>query len=118
MLGHAAHHDLIGPARHAHRRFARQAFPQRRLGIDLRARLTTDAEGNVARVEAAAGRFDTEAELLELTQDVRVIATGYSVDLQSARIDFQTGNVASPDPVRVEFEAGTIEADGMNSHCS
>ncbi len=83
--------------------------------LELRARLTLDAGGDVARVEAATGRFDTQAELLELTRDVRVISTsGYTIDLRSARIDFKTGNVSSPDPVRVEFDAGTIEADGMN----
>lgn len=82
--------------------------------VDLRARLTVDAEGAVARVEAAAGRFDTQSEFLELTRDVRVITAGYSVDLHSARIDFQTGSVVSPDPVRVDFQSGSIEADGMN----
>ncbi|HSP25219.1 MAG TPA: LPS export ABC transporter periplasmic protein LptC [Saliniramus sp.] len=83
--------------------------------LELRARLTLDAGGDVARVEAATGRFDTQAELLELTRDVRVISTsGYTIDLRSASIDFKTGNVTSPDPVRVEFESGTIEADGMN----
>lgn len=81
--------------------------------LDLRARLTTDAEGNVARVEAATGRFDTQSELLELTRDVRVVSTGYQVDLHSASIDFKTGNVVSPEPVRVEFDSGTIEADGL-----
>lgn len=82
--------------------------------LDLRARLTTDTDGNVARVEAATGRFDTESELLELTRDVRVVSSQYTVDLQSASVDFKTGNVVSPDPVRVEFESGTIEADGIN----
>jgi len=82
---------------------------------ELRARLTLDAGGNVARVEAATGRFDTQAEFLELTRDVRVVSTsGYTVDLRSASIDFKTGNVTSPDPVRVEFDSGTIEADGIN----
>ena len=82
--------------------------------LDLRARLTIDAEGSVARVEAATGRFDTESELLELTKDVRVVSSEYTVDLQSASVDFKTGNVVSPDSVRVEFQSGTIEADGMN----
>lgn len=82
--------------------------------VDLRANLTIDAAGAVARVEAATGRFDTQTELLELTKDVRVVSTGYKVDLHSARVDFQTGSVVSPEPVRVEFESGTIEADGMN----
>lgn len=83
--------------------------------VELRARLTLDAGGSVARVEAATGRFDTQAELLELTRDVRVVSTsGYTIDLRSANIDFKTGNVTSPDPVRVEFDAGTIEADGIN----
>jgi lipopolysaccharide export system protein LptC len=83
--------------------------------VELRARLTLDEGGGVARVEAATGRFDTRAELLELTRDVRVVSTtGYTVDLRSASIDFKTGNVVSAEPVRVEFDAGTVEADSMN----
>jgi len=83
--------------------------------VELRARLTLDAGGSVARVEAATGRFDTQSELLELTRDVRVVSTsGYTVDLRTAKIDFKTGNVVSPDHVRVEFDAGTVEADSMN----
>lgn len=83
--------------------------------VELRARLTLDADGSVARVEAATGRFDTKSELLELNRNVRVVSTtGYTVDLRSAKIDFKTGNVVSPEPVRVEFDSGTVEADSMN----
>jgi lipopolysaccharide export system protein LptC len=82
--------------------------------VELRARLTVDTSGNVATVEAATGRFDTQGEQLDLTRDVRVISsTGYSLDLHSASIDFKTGTVVSPDPVRLEFDTGTIEADAM-----
>jgi lipopolysaccharide export system protein LptC len=81
---------------------------------ELRARLTVDMQGNVATVEAATGRFDTQTELLELTRDVRVVSsTGYSLDLHSASIDFKAGSVVSPDPVRLELETGTIEAERM-----
>jgi lipopolysaccharide export system protein LptC len=83
--------------------------------LELRARLTLDEGGGVARVEAATGRFDTQAELLDLTRDVRVVSTtGYTVDLRSAQIEFKTGNVVSREPVRVEFDAGTVEAESMN----
>jgi lipopolysaccharide export system protein LptC len=82
--------------------------------VELRARLTLDAGGGVARVEAATGRFDTKTEVLELNRNVRVVSTtGYTVDLRSATIDFKSGNVVSPEPVRVEFAAGTVEADSM-----
>ncbi len=83
--------------------------------VDMRARLAVDGEGGVARVEAATGRFDTQAERLELSRDVRVVSSnGYTLVLESAIVDFATGNVVSNEPVRLEFQSGTIEADRMD----
>ncbi|GGK26712.1 LPS export ABC transporter periplasmic protein LptC [Salinarimonas ramus] len=83
--------------------------------VDLRARITIDDAGNIVRVEAAQGRFDTEAELLDLERDVRITSTlGYTADLRSARIDFGAGTVVSNEPVRVGVGSGTVEANALS----
>ena len=80
----------------------------------MRARVTLDDVGNTARVEAAEGRFDTEAEQLVLRRDVRVVSSdGYTIDLRSAEIDFQSGEVTSTESVQVHFRDGTIAARGL-----
>lgn len=81
---------------------------------ELRARITLDDAGNTARVEAAEGRFDTQAEELILSRDVRVVSSdGYTIDLRSAEIDFRSGEVTSSEPVQVHFRDGTIAARGL-----
>lgn len=81
---------------------------------DLRARITMDQAGNVVRVEAETGRFDTATELLWLERDVRVTSSvGYDADLRSALVDFQAGSVVSEEPVRVGIGSGVVEADTM-----
>lgn len=82
--------------------------------VDLRARIAVDEDGNIVRVEAATGRFDTEAELLVLERDVRVTSTlGYTADLQRATIDLAAGTVVSEEPVRVGTDFGVVEAAGL-----
>lgn len=82
---------------------------------ELRARVTLDANGAVANLEAATGVFDTAKEQLELNQDVRVRTnTGYDATLRSASIDFKAGTVRSREPVRVGLGTGVIEADTLD----
>ncbi|MGY6570395.1 MAG: LPS export ABC transporter periplasmic protein LptC [Salinarimonas sp.] len=82
---------------------------------ELRARITLDDAGNTARVEAAEGRFDTQAEQLFLRREVRVVSSdGYTIDLRSAEIDFKSGEVTSAEPVKVHFRDGTITARGLH----
>jgi lipopolysaccharide export system protein LptC len=81
---------------------------------ELRARITVDEAGTTARVEAAEGRFDTQAEHLVLSRDVRVVSSdGYTLDLRSAEIDFKSGEVTSSEPVQLHFREGTIAARSM-----
>ncbi|MGJ3263760.1 MAG: hypothetical protein ACFE0R_11050 [Salinarimonas sp.] len=83
--------------------------------VDLRARISIDDAGNIVRVEAATGRFDTQAELLTLERDVRVSSTiGYTADLRSATVDFAAGTVVSDEPVRVGVGSGVIEAQTLS----
>jgi len=82
--------------------------------VDLRARIAVDEDGNLVRVEAATGRFDTQAEMLVLERDVRVTSTlGYTADLESATIDLAAGSVVSDRPVRVGTGFGVVEAEGL-----
>lgn len=81
---------------------------------ELRARVTLDATGAIANLEAATGVFDTAKEQLELNKDVRVRTdTGYDATLRSAFIDFKAGTVTSREPVRVGLGTGVIEADTL-----
>lgn len=83
--------------------------------VDLRARVTADERGNIVSIEAAKGRFDTQAEILVLDEDVRVTSTlGYTADIVTATIDFGAGTVVSERPVRVGTGFGVVEADGLS----
>jgi lipopolysaccharide export system protein LptC len=82
--------------------------------VDLRARIAVDETGNLVRVDAATGRFDTEAEVLVLERDVRVTSTlGYTADLARATVDLAAGTVVSDQPVRVGTDFGVVEAEGL-----
>jgi lipopolysaccharide export system protein LptC len=81
---------------------------------DLRARIVTDEAGGAARLEAAAGVFDTQKEQLELRENVRITSdAGHDATLRSAAIDFKAGTVVSREPVSVRLTNGLVEADGM-----
>ncbi len=67
-----------------------------------------------ATVDALNGVYDSSADKLDLTDDVRVRTdSGYDVRMKSAQIEFKAGNVESHDPVSVKFTGGTIEAMGL-----
>jgi lipopolysaccharide export system protein LptC len=81
---------------------------------DLRARIATDEAGGAARLEAAAGVFDTQKEQLELRENVRITSdAGHDASLRSAAIDFKAGTVVSREPVSVRLTNGLVEAEGM-----
>jgi lipopolysaccharide export system protein LptC len=81
---------------------------------EMKARMVMDERGGAARLEAAAGIFDTSKEQLELRQDIRVNTDGgQTAQLKSASIDFKAGTVLSREPVTVTFPNGMIEAQGL-----
>jgi lipopolysaccharide export system protein LptC len=83
---------------------------------DLRARIATDEAGGAARLEAAAGVFDTQKEQLELRENVRITSdAGHDASLRSAAIDFKAGTVVSREPVSVRLTNGLVEAEGWRS---
>jgi lipopolysaccharide export system protein LptC len=81
---------------------------------DLRARLATDDQGNMAHLEAATGVLDTQKEQMKLQKDVYVRTdAGQEVRLRSAFVDFKAGTVVSTEPVTVSLGNGVIEAKGL-----
>jgi lipopolysaccharide export system protein LptC len=80
---------------------------------DLRARLAMEDKG-FATLEAEAGVYDSQKETLKLTENVRVRTdSGYQALLKSARVDFKGGTVLSDEPVHVQLNGSTIEADTL-----
>ncbi|CAA9349117.1 MAG: FIG00793979: hypothetical protein, partial [uncultured Microvirga sp.] len=82
---------------------------------DMKARLTLDDAGTVARLEADTGLFDTQKEQLEVRQNVRVRTDGgQEADLRSASVDLKAGTVVSNEPVTVRLPDATVEANSLN----
>lgn len=82
---------------------------------DMKARLTLDDAGTVARLQADTGLFDTQKEHLEMRQNVRVRTdSGQEADLRSASVDLKGGTVTSNEPVVVRLPDATVEADGLD----
>jgi lipopolysaccharide export system protein LptC len=80
----------------------------------MRAKMAIDEKGTMARLEAAAGVFDTQKEQLELRQSVTVTTDdGQEARLRSAFVDFKAGTVVSKERVGVKMTSGTIDADGI-----
>ena len=81
---------------------------------EMKARMVIDDNGETARLEAAAGVFDTQKEFLDLHQDVRVTTnSGHEARLKSAAVDFKAGTVVSRGPVTVKLTNGHVEADQL-----
>jgi lipopolysaccharide export system protein LptC len=81
---------------------------------DLEAIISMPDNGK-ATLKAASGKFDSNAELLQLHENVTVTSTrGYSADLAAAVVDFKAGTVKSDDPVKVRLESGMVNAGSLS----
>jgi len=79
----------------------------------LRAKIQM-ADSTQVELSAAAGLFDTKAEVLTLEDDILVTSTsGYEGHLSRAVIDTRTGNIVSEKPVTLKMRNGTINANAM-----
>ena len=80
---------------------------------DIDARVALGPDGQ-ARLQSPEGALDSQKELLELRQAVRVTTDhGYDVRLKSARIEFKTGYVRSDESVSMRMNDGTVESDTL-----
>jgi lipopolysaccharide export system protein LptC len=81
---------------------------------DMRASITMNDEGGVARVEAGSGTMDTKRERMTLRDNVRVwTENGQEVKLHTASVNFKSGTVVSNEPVVVNLGNGVINAAGL-----
>ncbi|WP_460448259.1 LPS export ABC transporter periplasmic protein LptC [Alsobacter sp. SYSU BS001988] len=80
---------------------------------EIKARIALQDRG-FANVEALNGVYNSQAEAIQLKDDVRVKTdSGYDVTMRSADIDFKSGAVNSPEPIEVIFSGGKINADAL-----
>lgn len=71
-------------------------------------------DGGWVRVEARGGRFDSDANMLTLTDDIEVsMSSGYVARLNGAEVDFNKGTLVSDNPVLVFTDAGIISANAV-----
>ena len=70
-------------------------------------------DGSTTAIQAAKGRYDAEADKLELTGAVRVQNKGqYDMKLTQAAVDMRASTIDSRQPVTVDLPNGRIEATG------
>lgn len=80
----------------------------------MKAKITMNDQGGIARLEAKNGILDTQRERMTLRDDVRVwTENGQEVRLRSASVNFKAGTVVSKEPVTVTLVNGVINAEGV-----
>jgi lipopolysaccharide export system protein LptC len=81
---------------------------------DLEAIISTP-DSSKATLRALTGKFDSNAELLSLHDNVTISSTsGYSAALSTATVDFKAGTVNSDEPVKVTLENGVVLAGALS----
>ncbi|GGH08311.1 hypothetical protein GCM10007036_03730 [Alsobacter metallidurans] len=80
---------------------------------DIKARIALQDKG-FANVEALNGVYNSQAEAIQLKDDVRVKTdTGYDVLMKVADVNFKAGTVQSTEAIEMKFTGGTIRADAL-----
>ena len=80
----------------------------------IQGRMTLD-DGGWFRVEADGGEYNSDTNILTLTEDIEVtVSTGYVARLNGARVDFQEGRVDTSNPVLVFMNAGIVTGNAMS----
>src|ERR1019366_9441310 len=82
------------------------------LGIDSK---IGAAGASTTWVSATRGLYDSSHDKMTLEGDIRIKnSSGYDIRLNTARIDFKTGGLASEGPVNVILDGGTIAAKQLD----
>ncbi len=83
---------------------------------NIEADLMLDEDGNWLSVTSRFGTLQTEAEKLNLREDISVFsANGYEFHAQSADMDFRAGSLVSDQPVYGQGPVGTLNANGVET---
>lgn len=81
----------------------------------VRAEIKVRGSGDVIFVKANIGKYDTDAETLELADNIKLLSTnGYTAELQSAQVWLDEGRVHSAHPVVVRMSNGTIWSNAVD----
>jgi lipopolysaccharide export system protein LptC len=72
------------------------------------------ADQTTVHVVSASGLYDSLREFMEFTKPVRIKSANYDIDMQSAKMDFKAGTVATDQDVKVVLSGGRILAERMN----
>ena len=80
-------------------------------GVDLR---LGQADGSTTRITALNGRYDTDAEKLDLVGTVRFRNEGhYDMAFEAAVMNLRGGEISTDRPVTVTIPGGRIEGDSV-----
>ncbi len=83
---------------------------------NIEADLMLDEGGNWLSVSSRFGTLQTEAETLELREEIDVYAAnGYEFHAESADMDFRAGSLTSDQPVYGQGPVGTLNANGVET---
>ncbi|MGO8737341.1 LPS export ABC transporter periplasmic protein LptC [Rhodoblastus sp.] len=88
--------------------------PNRTVLTKLNAKLYM-ADGGETRILGDAGVYDSAAQTLALSGNVRIKGTNFTLSLRKMKMDFKANIFSSDEPVRLELDNGWVEANGMAS---
>ena len=72
------------------------------------------ADKSNAQISAPKGLYDTTAETMEMSGDVKVRSdSGYDLRMTQVHMEFKTNHMTSSEPVNLTMKSGTVKADTM-----
>lgn len=73
------------------------------------------ADATTTSIRSAQGTYDSRADTMLLKGDVKIANTsGYTLNMQSALMDFRAGLFTSHERLRVDLKGGEVSADDMS----
>ena len=82
------------------------------VGVDARVGM---ADATTTHITSEHGTYDSKADRMLLSGDVKIANTsGYTLNLQSALVDFRAGVLSSHERLRVDIQGGAVAADDMS----
>ncbi|MAM95167.1 LPS export ABC transporter periplasmic protein LptC [Parvibaculum sp.] len=83
---------------------------------NIQADVQADSEENWLSLTASRGRYNSETQILDLTQKIDIFTTwGYEMHSNEATVDFERGTLLSETEVQGHGPLGTLRADRMSA---
>jgi lipopolysaccharide export system protein LptC len=80
--------------------------------LDAKLRMADDSD---TRITGDSGTYDSNTQVLDLAGNVHIKGVNFDLAMRSASMNFKTNVFGSNEPVRLDFNNGWIEADGLSS---